>query len=112
MRSKADFSAMHARPSAPQGASSAASRWRRERQAPAWTPSEFGGRAGQQLPVVALLLPVHQNVKVLRRLLAVIEFLLADEGKAHDGVRTDDADRRILVFERGPFVVGLGDAVE
>ena len=51
-------------------------------------------------------------MQVLGRLLAVGEFLLADEGEAHDRGRADDLDRGILVFERGPFVVRLGDAIE
>jgi hypothetical protein len=51
-------------------------------------------------------------VQVLWCLLAVLELLLADEVEADDGGRADDADRGILVFERRPFVVGLGDAIE
>src|ERR1700759_4862904 len=69
-------------------------------------------RARQQLPVVALLLPVHQDVQVLWRLLAVVEFLRADEVEAHDRGSSDDADRGIPVFERLPLVILLRDAVE
>jgi hypothetical protein len=49
-------------------------------------------------------------VQVLRRLLANGE-LLADEVESDDSRRADDADGRILVFERRPFAVGLGDAI-
>src|SRR3954454_8754773 len=72
--------------------------------------SELGRRPGQQLPIRALLLPVHQDMQVLGSFLAVGKFLLADEVEADDGGRTDDTNGRILVFERRPFVVCLGDA--
>src|ERR1043166_4426612 len=88
----------------------ASHRFTRQRRSPGW--SELGGRPGQQLPVAALLLPIHQDVQVLRRLLAVGELLFADESEAHDRVRSDDLDRGILVFERRPLVVRLGDAIE
>ena len=61
--------------------------------------SELGRRPRQKLPVVALLLPVHQDVQVLRGFLAVGKFLLADKVEAHNGRRPDDADRGVLVFE-------------
>src|SRR5712671_4839047 len=73
--------------------------------------SELRRGPRQQLPVVALLLPVHQDVEVLRTLLAVgRKFLLANKVEAHDRGRTDDTDRGILVFKRRPFVVRFGDA--
>src|SRR6185436_11784326 len=46
--------------------------------------SELGCRARQQPPFVALLLPVHQDGEILRRLLAVGEFLFADKVEAYD----------------------------
>src|SRR5262249_57647567 len=74
--------------------------------------SELGRRPRQELPVVALLLPVHEDVQVLRGFLAVDKFLLADKVEAHDGRWPDDADRGVFVFERGPFVICGGNAVE
>src|ERR1700752_3444381 len=59
--------------------------------------------ARQQLPVVALLLPVHQDGEILWGLLAVGKFLLADEVETHDRGRADNPDCRILVFERRPL---------
>jgi hypothetical protein len=95
---KGRSSETHARPSAPPGGLPAGCRWRRNRQPALWW-SELGGAPRQQLPVVALLLPVHQDVQVLRRLLAVVELLLADEIEAHDRSRTDDANCGVLVFK-------------
>src|ERR1043166_7362087 len=74
-------------------------------------PSELGCRPRQQLPVLALLLPVHQDVQVLGDFLSIgLEFLLTDKVEAHDGGWADDTDRRVFVFKRRPFVICVGDS--
>jgi hypothetical protein len=66
--------------------------------------SQLRRGARQQFPVVALLLPVHQDVKIGRHFLPIgHHFLLAEPVEAYDRGGTDDPDREILIFERQEF---------
>ena len=63
------------------------------------TRSEFGCRSRQKLPVLALFLPVHQDVKISRALLAVGDGLtFAHPVESHDRGGADDANLGVLVF--------------
>jgi len=71
--------------------------------------SELGCRSRQKLPVLALFLPVHQDVKIGRALLAVGDGLtFAHPVKSHDRGGADDADRGVLVFQRQPLRFSVG----
>jgi hypothetical protein len=71
--------------------------------------SELGCRSRQTLPVLALFLPVHQDVKIGRALLAVGDGLtFAHPVESHDRGGADDADRGVLVFQRQPLRFSVG----
>src|SRR6202166_3819608 len=71
--------------------------------------SEFGSRSRQKLPVLSLFLPVHQDVKIGRALLAVGDGLtFAHPVESHDRGGGDDADLGIFVFQRQPLRFSVG----
>src|ERR1700759_1584728 len=75
--------------------------------------SQLRRRPRQQLPVRALLLPVHQDAEIGRALLAVGHALgFTEPMVAPDRGRPDHADLDVLPFQRQPFgfsVGGVGD---
>ena len=69
--------------------------------------SQLGRGTRQQLPLVALLQPVHQDVKAVCHFLAVGHHL-GRPVEAHDRGRANDLDGRILVRNRQEFRFAVG----